>query len=282
MWVFLVIFSHYRQLHTTTNFLLLSLAVVDFLVGSLQMPSEILLFQGCWILGDVLCQANVFIAVLTISVSVGNLVLIAIDRYIAICDPLFYSTKVTVKRVQMSICLCWIFSILHSSWMLRDFLKQPGKYNSCYGECTIIINVVEGAFDLFFTFCAPITVIIVLYLRVFMVAVSQARAIRSHNTTVMHTKRVTALKSEMKAAKILGVVVSVFCLCSCPYYCFTVAAENNLLGGSSSVSEIWLLYLNSFLNPVVYAFFYPWFRKCVKHIVTCQTLKADSCRANVL
>ncbi|XP_029980151.1 trace amine-associated receptor 13c-like [Sphaeramia orbicularis] len=50
--------SHFRQLHTTTNLLLLSLAASDFLMGLLQMPVEILLFRGCWILGDFVCSST--------------------------------------------------------------------------------------------------------------------------------------------------------------------------------------------------------------------------------
>nr|XP_046260218.1 trace amine-associated receptor 13c-like [Scatophagus argus] len=275
---------HFRQLHTTTNLLLLSLAVADFLVGFLQMPVEILLFQDCWMLGNFLCAVNFFLGYLIISVSVGNMVLISVDRYIAICEPMFYSTKVTLKKIQICICLCWIFSAVHSSWILRDVLKQPGRYNSCDGECVVVINYVEGAFDFVVTFFGPITVIIVLYMKVFVVAVSQARAMRSHNAvvTLQLSKTVTAKKSEMKAARTLGVVVVVFVLCSCPYYCFTVAAENNLVSGSSAVSQIWLLYFNSCLNPVIYAFFYPWFRESVKRIITLQTLKPGSRDGNIL
>ncbi|XP_044072731.1 trace amine-associated receptor 13c-like [Siniperca chuatsi] len=276
--------SHFRQLHTTTSLLILSLAVADFLVGFLQMPVEILLFRGCWFLGDFICAVNCFLAFVVVSVSVGNMVLISVDRYVAICDPMFYSTKVTMKRVQLCICLCWIFSALHSSWILRDLLKQPDRYNSCHGECVVVMNYVEGAFDLVATFFGPIIVIVVLYMKVFVVAVSQARAMRSHiaAVTLQHSKTITAKKSEMKAARTLGVVVVVFLLCSCPYYCFTVSAENNLLGASSAAIEIWLLYFNSCLNPVIYAFFYPWFRKSIKLIVTLQILKPSSCEANIL
>ena len=247
------------------------------------MPVEILLFQGCWILGDFICAVNSFLACLIISVSVGNMVLISVDRYVAICEPMFYSTKVTLKRVQLCICLCWIFSAFHSSWLLRDVLKQPGRYNYCYGECAIVINHVEGVFDFVVTFIGPFSIIIVLYMRVFMVAVSQARAMHAHNAVValQHSRTITAKRSEMKAARTIGVVVVVFLLCSCPYYFFTVTAENATLEASSA-AVIWLLYLNSSLNPVIYAFFYPWFRKSIKRIVTLQTLKPGSSDANIM
>lgn len=276
--------SHCRQLRTTTNLLLLSLAVADFLVGFLQMPVEILLLHGCWILGDVICAVNYFLAFLIVGVSVGNILLISVDRYVAICKPMFYTTKVTMKRVQICICLCWILSAFHTSWMLRDVLAQPGRYNSCYGECVLVVNYEEGVFDLFISFFGPITVVVVLYMRVFVVAVSQARAMRSQTVavTIQYSNSVNARRSQVKAAMTLGIVVVVFLLCSCPYYAFTVAAESSMLGGASAVSVVWLLYINSCLNPVIYVFFYPWFRKSIKHIVTLQTLKPGSFGANIM
>ncbi|XP_059198352.1 trace amine-associated receptor 13c-like [Centropristis striata] len=280
----IVSISHFRQLNTPTNLLLLSLAVSDFLVGFPQMPVEIILYDGCWILGDLMCAVNYFLGALTVSVSVGNMVLISVDRYVAICDPMFYSTKVTPQRVQQCICLCWIISGLHNSWLLRDLLKQPGRYNSCYGDCAIVINYVEGAVDLVLSFFGPILVIIVLYMRVFVVAVSQARAMRSHIAAVklQDSKTITVKKSELKAARTLGVVVVVFLLCSLPYYCFSVAAEDNLVGSASAAVQIWMLYLNSCINPVIYVFFYPWFKKSIKIIVTLQILQPRSSETNML
>ncbi|XP_022595863.1 trace amine-associated receptor 13c-like [Seriola dumerili] len=276
--------SHFRQLHTTTNLLLLSLAVADFLVGFLEMPAAILIFRGCWILGDFMCGVIYLLGYIVVSVSVGNMVLISIDRYMAICDPMFYSTKVTLRRVQLCVCLCWIFSVVHSSWIMRDFLKQPNRFKLCLGECVVTSSYVEGIVDLVVTFLGPILVITLLYLRVFVVAVSQARAMRSHITavTLQRSETVKATRSEIKAARTLGVVVVVFILCCCPFYSFAVAAVNNSVGTSSSAFEIWLLYFNSCLNPVIYVFFYPWFRKAIKYIITLQILQPGSSEANLM
>uniref|UniRef100_A0A4W6BHT8 G-protein coupled receptors family 1 profile domain-containing protein n=1 Tax=Lates calcarifer TaxID=8187 RepID=A0A4W6BHT8_LATCA len=131
----MIIFSYCRQLHTPTNLLLLSLAVSDFLVGLLLMPVEILMAVTCWILGDLICVLYYMLPVIIISASVGNMVLISVD-------------------LQLCIYLCWIFSAVHSTWILRDFLKQSDKYISCYGVCVVVGNFAEGVFDLIVTFLA--------------------------------------------------------------------------------------------------------------------------------
>ncbi|XP_071762053.2 trace amine-associated receptor 13c-like [Centroberyx gerrardi] len=273
--------SHYRQLHTPTNLLLLSLAVSDLLAGLLLIPTEILLGGSCWFLGDLMCALSFFAVFTIISVSVGNMVLISVDRYVAICDPLCYPTKVTQRRVQICVCLCWVCSFFYGSLILNDHLREPGRYTSCVGECVAVFNYIAGTVDLVFTFIGPITVIIVLYMRVFVVAVSQARAMRSHTVavTLQHSVTVTAKKSERKAARTLGIVIAVFLICFCPHYLVALAGQENVV---SSSFLVFLFYFNSCLNPVIYAFFYPWFRKSIKLIVTLQILQPDSCEANIL
>ncbi|XP_056145675.1 trace amine-associated receptor 13c-like [Lampris incognitus] len=276
--------SHFRKLHTPTNLLLLSLAISDLLVGLLMPSYRFHVLGDCWFLGDSLCVVSHFLSFIIISASVGNMVLISIDRYVAICDPLHYSTKVTQRRVQISVCICWFCSFFYNSLVLKDFLNQPDKYNSCHGECVLMIDYIAGAVDLILTVIGPITVIIVLYMRVFVVAVSQARAMRSHIVSVpsQNTVTVTAKKSERKAARTLGVVIVVFLMCFCPYYYPPFAGQGTLSSASSVAIVTCLLYCNSCLNPVIYAFFYPWFRKTVKLIASLQILQPDSCKANII
>ncbi|XP_038157349.1 trace amine-associated receptor 13c-like [Cyprinodon tularosa] len=275
--------SHFRQLHTPTNLFLLSLAVSDFLVGLLLMPIQITTIGGCWILGSFGCGMVKYTAQIITSASVGNMVLISVDRYVAICEPLSYPIKVTTLRVQVCICLCWGSSVFYNGLILKENIEYPEKYSSCYGECISYIDLLQGAFDVILTFIAPITVIIVLYIRVFVVAVSQARAMRSHITavTMKGSIRITAKKSERKAATALGVVVIVFLFCFCPYFCYSLIGENKQTD-AESFWGIWLLYINSCINPIIYVFFYPWFRKSVKLTVTLQILQPHSCHVNPL
>ncbi|XP_026232576.1 trace amine-associated receptor 8b-like [Anabas testudineus] len=272
-----------RQLHTPTNLLLLSLAVSDFFVG-LLMLFQIMLIDGCWFLGDLMCILYQYLAYIITAASVGTMTLISIDRYVAICNPLHYFTKVTRQKMNICVCLCWICCIIYHGLNLRDNLKQPGRFNSCVGECVIVINHIAGLPDFIFFFIAPITVIVVLYMRVFVVAVTQARTMRSHIATVslQCSVKVTAKKSELKAARTLGVVIVVFLICLCPYYCVSLAGDDTIFNTPIAVFVIYLYYFNSCLNPVIYAFLYPWFRKSVKLIVTLKILQPDCCETNML
>ncbi|XP_015822343.3 trace amine-associated receptor 13c-like [Nothobranchius furzeri] len=275
--------SHFRQLHTPTNFFLLSLAVSDLLVGLLLMPFQIMLLGGCWYLGNLVCVMFKYNSFVIPSASVGHMVLISVDRFVAICDPLCYPSKITQKRVKVCVCMCWIGSVLYNGAILNHFLKQPEAHNSCSGKCIVTLDVLTETFDLIFTFIGPITVIIILYMRVFVVAVSQARAMRSHiaSVTLQDSVPVTAKKSERKAATALGVVVLVFLICFFPYFYSVLAGQDYPFGKQFSAFGIWLLYFNSCLNPLIYTFFYPWFRKSVKLIITFQICQPYSSDANI-
>ncbi|KAF3694467.1 Trace amine-associated receptor 8b [Channa argus] len=280
----IVSIAHFRQLHTPTNLLLLSLAVSDLLVGLLLMPVEIVYTETCWFFSDMLCTLYYVIDYTLTSAAVASMVLISIDRYVAVCDPLHYVTKVTIKTTQMSVCLCWVCSIFYRSLLLNDHLRHPGSSNSCLGECVVVIDYVAGVVDLVLTFIIPISVIVVLYMRVLLVALSQARAMRSHvaAASVKRSGSITVKKAEMKAARALGIVIVMFLVCFCPYYFPSLAGEDTSVDAASVAIEIWLTHFNSCINPVIYALFYPWFRKSVKLILTLQILKSGSSNAKLL
>ncbi|XP_059212865.1 trace amine-associated receptor 13c-like [Centropristis striata] len=273
-----------RQLHTPTNILLLSLAVSDLLVGLLVMPVEALQRTECWFFGDLLCSLFRFVSYIILAASVVNMVLISFDRYVAICDPLHYTTRITVNRVKVCVCLLWFCSVAYNGFYLTSHLNQQEVTDeSCYGECPTVINNTGADLQLVLNFIVPVTTIIVLYTRVFVVAVSQARAMRSHITAVTKQISVTkiAKKSELKAARTLGVLVVVFLVCFMPTY-FTTLGGSDYMSLSTLYFILYLYYFNSCLNPVIYALFYPWFRKSVKLIVTLQILQPGSCEANIL
>ncbi|XP_076581914.1 trace amine-associated receptor 13c-like [Chaetodon auriga] len=272
--------SHFRQLQTPTNLILLSLAVSDLLVGLTVMPPSIGMLQPCRSLGKISCVLLYPLGFLLTSASVGNMVLISMDRYVAICYPLRYSSTVTPSRVQICVSLCWICSVIYNTIILKDYLSQIILSNSCYQECKVIINYISGAVDLLLTFFGPVTVIIVLYVRVFVVAVSQARVMRSQISAVK-TNTVTVKKSEMRAARTLGIILLVFILCLCPYYIPSLTGQDTTPGEGLS-AQLWLFYCNSSFNPLIYAFFYPWFRKAVKLIVSLQILQPGSREAKIM
>lgn len=272
----MIVFSPPGISRALNNLLILSLAVSDFLVGIFAMLSGLFLADSCWYLGESMCAMCCILNVILTSSSVGNMVLISIDRFLAICDPLHYPVRVTTGRTKTCICLSWMCSILYNCLMLHSFLEDPNAYNSCHGECVLVFNNVIGTVDFFCTLIAPIATIIVLYTRVFSVALSQARAMRVLHI-VSSSVSVKPQKSDLKAAITLGVVVLIFLICFPPFFFPYLVGQDIKINESSISFTVYLLYFNSCLNPVIYALFYPWFRKSIKLILTLKILRTRPC-----
>ncbi|XP_073672025.1 trace amine-associated receptor 13c-like [Paramisgurnus dabryanus] len=257
--------SHFKKLHTPTNMLILSLAVADLLVGLIIMPLEaIRLIETCWYFGNTICRLFILILGLLLNTSLSNLVFIAVDRYVAVCHPLLYPQKITMTRTIIIICVSWFCS---SAYNISIIITTSQRKYKCYGECTIIVTFAWTIIDLFVSFLLPCTIIISLYLRIFYVAHHQVKVINSLMRSGKHlTEASVRRKSESKAALTLGIIVTVYLFCWIPYFVLTLT-PNTRMTSVIAYFILWMMYINSGLNPLIYAIFYPWFRTSVKHIL---------------
>ncbi|XP_055065267.2 trace amine-associated receptor 13c-like [Misgurnus anguillicaudatus] len=264
--------SHFKKLHTPTNMLILSLAVADLFVGLIVMPLEaIRLIETCWYFGDTICRLFILILGLLISTSLSNLVLIAVDRYMAVCHPLLYPQKITTTRTIIIISVSWFCCSVYSISLV---LTTSHRKYTCYGECIIMTTFAWTIIDLFVSFLFPCIFIITLYLRIFYVAHLQVKVINSLMRSGKHlTEGSVKRKSESKAALTLGIIVTVYLFSWIPYYSLTLTPITRM---TSVVAYfmLWMLYINSGLNPLIYAIFYPWFRTSVKHILNLSKIFA--------
>uniref|UniRef100_A0A6Q2ZER7 G-protein coupled receptors family 1 profile domain-containing protein n=1 Tax=Esox lucius TaxID=8010 RepID=A0A6Q2ZER7_ESOLU len=265
--------SHFKHLHTPTNLLILSLAVSDLLVGLIVIPAmTVAILEPCWVLGEYFCALLIYATYTCTSISLGNLVLISIDRYVAVCDPLMYLSKITISRISYCIAFTWCSSIIYNAVLIKVSVnvQVPSK---CFEECYFVEGFVWSMIiDFVITMVVPCSIIITLYLKIFMVARSQARKILSNGCTLSSVTTVQANTSERKATKTLAIVIFHYLICWIPLYFiqYVYLANHN----SSIAFIIFLLLFNSFINPIIYALFYPWFKVTSKRILT---LKLSMC-----
>ncbi|XP_052429060.1 trace amine-associated receptor 13c-like [Carassius gibelio] len=261
--------SHFKQLHTPTNVLILSLAVADLIAGLILMPVQgMKLIEPCWYFGEMFCSIFPLILYVVVTASLGNLVIISVDRFIAVNDPLQYPLKVNNNRVVVSIVVNWLFSFVYSFYLLYEYLINPERNHTCIGECVLSVKLENLILDSFVCLVAPCSVIASLYAKICFVANYQAK----HLNAVTDKKA----RSEKKAARTLGIVVGVYLLCWAPYYLVTLSIGHD--ENDSLIINImyWILCLNSCMNPLIYAMFYRWFRLSAKYILTLKVFEPSS------
>ncbi|XP_028971370.1 trace amine-associated receptor 9-like [Esox lucius] len=167
--------SYFKHLHTATNLLIVSLAVSDLLVGLIVIPSmTVAIMEPCWVLGEYFCPLLLYPTFLCASSSLGNLVLISIDRYVAVCDPLMYNLTITTTRIMCCIFITWFCCVVYDTVLINIYvnIQVPRCFDECYSlEGHFWVNVMDIVISMVF----PCSIIITLYFRIFVVARSQAR-----------------------------------------------------------------------------------------------------------
>ncbi len=168
----IVAFCKFRKLRSPTNYFIINLAVMDFLVGLipnsiwaarllLKWPkrSDFVVYQ-IWEFFDVLCSIG----------SIVSLMFIAIDRYICVKDALRYYSLVTARRVLMCIALIWLYAF--SSGILSVLRKKISTTNTPIDANWFRYYVFIAGFII------PLSVMIFCYTRIFYETLRHTRRMR--------------------------------------------------------------------------------------------------------
>ncbi|XP_054475096.1 trace amine-associated receptor 1-like [Anoplopoma fimbria] len=246
--------SYFKQLHTPTNYLIVSLALADLLVGIIVFP-----FSMAFSLSSCLYHEGLFY------------------RYYAICKPLTYRTRVSYRVIVIMILVSWGVSVLIGVSIIIAGLNDK----KCEERCLIDV-LIENTIGPILSFYLPVIILLCIYLKIFLVAQRQARSIR--NITCQRTKcRATVSKMERKATKTLATVLGVFLLFWTPFFlCITfLPFSNNSVPVPVIETLNWLALSNSMLNPFIYAFFYSWFRSAFRMIISGKIFQGDFTHAKL-
>ncbi|XP_039605599.1 trace amine-associated receptor 1-like, partial [Polypterus senegalus] len=287
-----VTISHFRQLHTPTNYLILSLALVDLLLGGFVMPYLMArIAESCWYFGELLCKFHHSSAIMLVTASIIHLCLISVDRYFAVCHPLRYKNIITDFVTFIFIVFTWVLSAVLGFIIIFLELNIKGIEDQyinakCVGSCNLMLNEVSGLLSSLFSFYLPGAVMICIYIKIFSVASRQARAIRDvgHQSQKEQKKWAASNRRETKAAKTLAIVVGVFIFCWVPYFLCNIIDPliNHVMSPLLFEIFMWFGYMNSTFNPLVYGFFYSWFRKALKLIATGKIFQNCSSRTKLI
>ena len=166
----LVIISVYNtsSLRTSTNCYYVNMAISDLLSCVTTWPMYLTdgssgnLLQG----SSIECKMAVFFRMVSILVSILSLVLIAIDRFIAIAFPL-KATMVTRKLRAGLLFATWLISIAYCIRLLYHFrMIKVGQETSCKPEWNDIEVMIYYITGFFFLAVIPFIAIIILYSRI--------------------------------------------------------------------------------------------------------------------
>ncbi|NXC77497.1 DRD3 protein, partial [Anhinga anhinga] len=157
-----------RTLQTTTNYLVVSLAVADLLVATLVMPWVVYLevTGGVWTFSRIFCDIFVTMDVMMCTASILNLCAISIDRYTAVVKPVQYQYSTgqsSCRRVSLMIVIVWMLAFAVSCPLLFGF-NTTGDPSVCS-----ISNPIFIIYSSLVSFYLPFMVTLLLYVRIYLV-----------------------------------------------------------------------------------------------------------------
>ncbi|CAF0757990.1 unnamed protein product [Didymodactylos carnosus] len=151
-----------KKLQNITNWFLFSLALADMLVSGLVIPLAIVKeFTGLWILGPLICDLWIFLDVCSCTSSIMHIVVISIDRYLAIEDPLNARNRNRKCKIWGLIILVWFIAIFLSSPIIFLGIINPNNV-IVNGQC-LLNNNIFIIYGSVVAFVIPLCIVIVMY-----------------------------------------------------------------------------------------------------------------------
>ncbi|XP_015590919.1 allatostatin-A receptor isoform X1 [Cephus cinctus] len=261
-------------MRSTTNLLIINLAIADLLFVIFCIPFTatdfVMLF---WPFGNIWCKGVQYLIIVTACASVYTLVLMSLDRYLAVVHPIASMSVRTEAHAFLAICIIWVVILTASIPVIIihgeiHFVFQD-SYNSTsqtLTACRILPEFNWPLFQLTFflsSYIVPLALICGLYICMLL------RLWRGAHVSA------ESRRGKKRVTRLVLVVVGVFAICWCPLQIILVSKslEHYPLTPTAVMVQIVshvLAYTNSCVNPILYAFLSDNFRKAFRKIIYCR------------
>lgn len=284
----MVVSRYSNALNSVVNsYFLISLSIADLLVAILVMPCALdAVNTGSWRCGQIWGMFNGFGNFLFCISSIMHLMMLSIDRYLAIARPLFYPIEMTKSRAIMLCSVLWMYSAVWAFLPLfgvssyECFIVYIGRCKaqdwSKFGlNFAFAISVVSGTYGL-----ALISMVYV-YWKIARVIRNQLQRIKditcsdrklsANNkgdngpSNEKHKAKMAQKLSRNKGVFTLMVVTLVYLVCWSPFciLLFVEIGTGEKVKGPYGTVAMLVGFANSCCNPVIYSIKYRRFRMAV-------------------
>ena len=246
-----------------SNYLVLCLACTDFPVGAVQE-----LLHGTWLVNYYIHNVELFptsvvftIRTLLLTTSMSTLLALGFDGMIAVRSPLRYKNIVTLKKVRIAMVCVWVYSLLHGV-----------LYGSLFDSNFFLTNTV---------FLGSILITFLIMLVIYAVLTWSVRKQSAYLKGISDSQSAlkNAIERQKKVTSTIFVILSAFKIGFFPYVvCFLLLSLCNACNLQVLAVALpyasWLMYINSLVNPFIYAYNLPKYKQAFKFLMTERTTPA--------
>ncbi|KAM9817599.1 leukotriene B4 receptor 1-like [Neosynchiropus ocellatus] len=229
-----------------TVLLILHLAVAD-LVVLVSLPLWIYALADSWVFGSVLCHAARGTILVCMYGSIFFITLMSAERYLAICRPFLMLHWKVSTLIRRSLVVLWLLAVALG---LTAVLTRPVDRNADPSEMCFSVDyssvsqaVTTLVLETVLGFVLPFITLVTCY------------------CLVMVKLRRIHLKSKQKSLSLVLAVVVVFMVCWLPHHVINTVDMFSFMGSHQRLphglgfSAGSLVFINSALNPLLYALF---------------------------
>ncbi|XP_077262623.1 allatostatin A receptor 1 isoform X1 [Temnothorax americanus] len=258
-------------MRSTTNILIINLAVADLLFVIFCIPFTATDFVlPYWPFGNVWCKTVQYLIIVTAYASVYTLVLMSLDRYLAVVHPIASMSWRTENHAIQAICIMWalILAVSMPAIIIHGEITYVFQKPNGQSENLTVCRFLNEQYDwtvfqmTFFltSYVLPLVLICIFYMSML---ISLWRSARDS---------AESRRGRRRATRLVFVVVGVFAVCWCPIQVILVTKSLGAFPLTTAtimvqiVSHV-LAYTNSCINPFLYAFLSDHFRKAFRKII---------------
>ena len=268
-----------RQMRNSTNLLIISLALADLFFIVICVPFTATMYaMPIWPFGDAWCKIYQYMINVTAYASVYTLVLMSLDRYLAVVHPISTMGLRNERNTYIAIIITWAMIFVFNIPILMQYQKIDyefmGEMRSACMNMRIYDNPKQGRllYGCFFAFgyVIPLTLVTILY------GAMIKRLL--YGVVPRGNQSSESMRSKRRVTRMVVIVVLIFAICWLPIQVIFMLTNFGSYPESTSfvvvqIASNCLAYMNSCVNPILYAFLSENFRKSFRKVLCMDKLQ---------